>query len=47
MAFDADFIVTNFTNEQSLEDVVAYSVTVKPTMIDTDRPPQIIAVTSP
>ena len=47
MAFDADFIITNFTNEQSLEDVVAYSVTMKPTMTDTDRPPQIIAVTSP
>lgn len=44
MAFDSDMVVTNFNNEQSLEDVISYSVTMKPTMTDTDRPPQIVSV---
>lgn len=43
MAFDTDAIVTNFTNEQAQEDVISYSVTLKPTMTSTDRPPQIIS----
>lgn len=44
MAFDSDVIITNFTNEQTQEDVITYSVTLKPTMTDADRPPQIISV---
>lgn len=43
MAFDTDAIVTNFTNEQADEEVITYSVTLKPTMVSDDRPPQIVS----
>lgn len=43
-AFDSDWIVTNFNNEQPLEEAIAYSVTLKPTMTSADRPPQVIDV---
>lgn len=41
MAFDTDAIVTKFTNEQPDEEIISYSVSVKPTMVSADRPPQI------
>lgn len=44
MAFDADFIITNFNNEQPLEEALTYSVTMKPTMTDATRPPQIVSL---
>jgi hypothetical protein len=43
MAFSADAIVTNFTNEQTDEEILTYSVSLKPTMISDERPPQIIS----